>query len=178
MPRKRSRLGAFLAASALIAAGLTAAPPAVAAPDALSNGVNTAFEIDGDMAGGHDWDALRAGNWYGPGLTPSGHKTTGILGFADTLDQDPGEYCLLPGVNTQPEVTDVFQQFMQVLAGDIEYPLHPAAPNIQRVLEAGSKAELVGLAAEFDVDEKRAKGLTVRDLRKLLLVKFSGVAAD
>ena len=78
----------------------------------------------------------------------------------------------------QSEVTDVFQQFMQVLAGDIEYPLHPATPNIQRVLEAGSKAELVGLAVEFGVDEKKAKGLVVRDLRKLLLVKFSGVAAD
>lgn len=78
----------------------------------------------------------------------------------------------------QSEVTDVFQQYMQVLAGDIEYPLHPAAANIQRVLEAGSKNELVALATEFAVDKEKTKGLTVRDLRKLLLVKFSGLAAD
>lgn len=78
----------------------------------------------------------------------------------------------------QPEVTAIYQQYLQVQAENIEFPLHPAAPNIQRILEASSKAELVDLAVEFGHDEKKAKGLSARDLRKMLLVKLSGVAAD
>ena len=75
------------------------------------------------------------------------------------------------------EVLDTFRQYQTVRAEGIEYKLHPAAPNILRVLQAETKDELVGLADEFGVDEKKAKGLVVRDLRKLLLVKFSGIAA-
>lgn len=78
----------------------------------------------------------------------------------------------------QAEVAAVYQQYLQVLAEDIDFPLHPAAPNIQRVLEAANKAELVELAVEFGNEEKKVKGLSVRDLRKMLLVKLSGVAAD
>lgn len=76
------------------------------------------------------------------------------------------------------EVAELYQQYLQVVAEDLDFALHPSAPNIQRVLEAASKAELVELAVEFGVEDKKAKGLTVRDLRKLLLVKLSGVAAD
>lgn len=47
-----------------------------------------------------------------------------------------------------------------------------------RVIEAETKVELVELAEEFGVDKTKAKGLTVRDLRKLLLVKLSGASAE
>lgn len=78
----------------------------------------------------------------------------------------------------QPEVTNIFQQYLQAKSEDVEFALHASAPNIQRVMEAKSKAELVALAVEFGNDEKSAKGLVVRDLRKSLLVKLSGVAID
>lgn len=74
------------------------------------------------------------------------------------------------------DVVDVYQQYLTVTAEDVPFALHPSAPNILRVIEAESKGELIDLADEFGVDGAKAKGLTVKDLRKLLLVKFSGVA--
>lgn len=83
----------------------------------------------------------------------------------------------LLGIEAFPkEVVEIYRQYLQAKQEGVEYPLHPAAPNIQRVLEAGSKAELAELAAEFGVDAEKAKGLVAKDLRKLLLVKFSGIA--
>lgn len=72
------------------------------------------------------------------------------------------------------ELLDVYQIYQSVKADSREYVLHPSAPNILRVLEADSKGELVELAAEFGVDADKAAGLQMRDLRKLLLVKFNG----
>lgn len=76
------------------------------------------------------------------------------------------------------EVIDVYQQYLTAKSNDQEFALHPQAQNILRVIEADDKAELIALAVEFGVEEKKAKGLVVRDLRKLLLTKFSGVAAS
>lgn len=76
------------------------------------------------------------------------------------------------------EVADVFQMYMQAKGDGVDYPLHPAANNIVRVLDADSKAELVELADEFGVPADKAKGLTIKDLRKLLLAKFNGVTAS
>lgn len=82
---------------------------------------------------------------------------------------------------SRKDVASVYQQYLTVTAENREYALHPSAPNILRVIEAESKDELLELVKEFaeepDVEVKQAKGLTVKDLRKLLLVKFSGVAA-
>lgn len=75
------------------------------------------------------------------------------------------------------EVVDALQVYSQAKAEGREFPVHPAASNITRVIEADTKAELIELAAEFDVPEDKIKGLVVRDLRKFLLVKFSGIAA-
>lgn len=75
-------------------------------------------------------------------------------------------------------VIDLYQEYQQVTAEGREFALHPASANIMRVLEAGSKAELVELADEFGVPADKAKGLQVRDLRKLLLVKLDGVAVS
>lgn len=76
------------------------------------------------------------------------------------------------------EVVDLFQQHMELRSEGREYALHPQAHNIMKVIEAGDKAELLELADEFGMDAAKAKGLQVRDLRKSLLVKLSGVAAD
>lgn len=77
-------------------------------------------------------------------------------------------------VNRQ-ELLDIFRIFQQTTAEKTDYQLHPAAPNILKVLEAEDKAELLELAEEFGVDKDKAKGLVARDLRKLVLVKLSGV---
>ncbi|NLA67481.1 MAG: hypothetical protein GX856_04420 [Gammaproteobacteria bacterium] len=77
-------------------------------------------------------------------------------------------------VNRQ-ELLDIFRIYQQSVAENVDYPLHPAAPNILKVLEAEDKGELLELAEEFGVDKDKAKGLQGRDLRKLLLVKLSGV---
>lgn len=73
-------------------------------------------------------------------------------------------------------VIDLYQEYQQVTAEGREFALHPASTNILRVIEAGSKAELIELADEFGVPADKAKGLQVRDLRKMLLVKLDGVA--
>lgn len=78
---------------------------------------------------------------------------------------------------SREELLSVYQQYLQVQQENLDYALHPNAANIMRVIEAGSKAELLELASEFGVPDDKAKGLSVKDLRKLLLVKFSGHAA-
>lgn len=75
------------------------------------------------------------------------------------------------------EVQDVFQLYLQAKNEDVEFALHPHADNIQLILLADTKGELLQLAEEFGVDAAKAKGLVMRDLRKLLLTKFSGITA-
>ena len=75
------------------------------------------------------------------------------------------------------EVRDIYQQYLSAKSSGEAFVLHPQAQNILRVIEATSKGELIELSEEFGVDVKRAKGMTVRDLRRLLLTKFSGNAA-
>lgn len=77
----------------------------------------------------------------------------------------------------RPEITDAYQQYLQYTSENREYALHPQAHNILKVIQAEDRAELVDLAEEFGVEKAKAKGLQVRDLRKMLLVKLSGVAA-
>lgn len=76
------------------------------------------------------------------------------------------------------ELIDIFQQYNTVKSEGGEYALNAQAQNAMRVIEAETKVELVELAEEFGVDKTKAKGLTVRDLRKLLLVKLSGASAE
>lgn len=74
------------------------------------------------------------------------------------------------------DLVEVYQTYLTDVKEGTEYQLHPVAPNVLRVIEADSKDELVALADEFGVDAAKAKGLSVKDLRKTLLVKLSGVA--
>lgn len=106
-----------------------------------------------------------------------------IMKSNDTKDFDAGGYPKTAAVANmlgfevaRQDVIDLFQAHQQAQASGNEFALHPASANILRVLEAGNKAELVELADEFGVDKSKAQGLTVKDLRKLLLVKLDGTA--
>lgn len=72
------------------------------------------------------------------------------------------------------EVRAIFQMFMTARKENREFGLHPQAMSIMKVIQADTKQELIELAIEFGVAETRAKGLSTRDLRKLLLTKFNG----
>lgn len=78
---------------------------------------------------------------------------------------------------SRQEVIDIYQQYMQGKSEGREVVLDAKAKNAMRVIEAEDKAELLELAEEFGVAKAKAKGLQIRDLRKLLLVKLTGVAA-
>lgn len=107
-----------------------------------------------------------------------------IVGANDLKEFDGGGVPRHEAVSTRvgfpvarEEVVATYQMFTAARAEGREFGLHPASANILRVIEADSKAELLELAKEFDVPDKNVSGLTVKDLRKLLLVKFSGRAA-
>lgn len=57
----------------------------------------------------------------------------------------------------------------------IEVPLHKDAAKVLEIVDAETKAELLILAEDCGVPTAQAKGLTVKDLRKLLLARFSGL---
>lgn len=76
------------------------------------------------------------------------------------------------------EVVPIWQQYLSLKQDGKEYPLHPDAKKVQRVLEITRKADLVALADEIGVEAEKAEGLTSRELRKLLLVKLSGVTLE
>lgn len=75
------------------------------------------------------------------------------------------------------EVTPVYQLFLTNKQDNKEYALAPEALKAKAVLEAGTKAELILLAEDAGVGQEQYKGLNAREMRKLLMVKFSGVAA-
>lgn len=75
------------------------------------------------------------------------------------------------------EVVDLYQQYLQIKSEGGQYAMHPQAPSIMKVIQAEDRTELVELAEEFGVPADKSKGMQARDLRKLLLVKLSGVAA-
>jgi len=79
---------------------------------------------------------------------------------------------------SRDEVNAVYKQYLGAKSENRDYQLHPQAENILRVIEATSKKELIELGEEFGVAAELMKGLTVRDLRRTLLVKFNGITAD
>ncbi|MEE2569546.1 DUF11 domain-containing protein [Pseudarthrobacter sp. J64] len=95
VPRRRlQRRGfiTFLTAVVLAVAGPfgLAAPAFAAIPGHTAGGEFTSFAIDGNRAGPNDWNAP-----YGPGLTPQGRPTTGILDLSQNADDVCG-----PGTET------------------------------------------------------------------------------
>jgi hypothetical protein len=74
------------------------------------------------------------------------------------------------------ELRAQFELYMTSRKESTDLALHPEAANILRVVEAASKNELLGLAEEFGTDVEKAKGLSAREIRKVLLAKFAGVA--
>lgn len=77
---------------------------------------------------------------------------------------------------TNAEIRAAFEKYQTVAAGNGEFALHPQSQNLLRVIEASTKDELDLLAVEFGIDGDKAESLNSRDLRRLLMTKFSGVA--
>lgn len=77
---------------------------------------------------------------------------------------------------TPAEVVDIYHIYGQSKRDEVPFELHPSAMNIVRVIEAGDKNELLELAEEFGMKREVYKGLAAKDIRKALLVKFSGIA--
>lgn len=78
---------------------------------------------------------------------------------------------------TRKEVVDVYQQLLQCKTDNKEFALAPNADNVMLVIKAEDRAELTELAKEFGIAEENCKGLQIRELRKLLLVRLNGTAA-
>lgn len=77
---------------------------------------------------------------------------------------------------TAAEIRDVFQLYQSTATGNGDFVLHPQSQNLMRVIEATTKDELDLLAVEFGIDGDKAESLNSRDLRRLLMTKFAGVA--
>ncbi|WP_456284871.1 hypothetical protein [Microbacterium sp. JZ101] len=82
----RHRVRALLAGATAVVLASFGAFVAVPAQAATVGIVNTSFAIDGDKAGPTDWGAF-----YGPGLTPDGRPTTGILDSYDLAEACEGD---------------------------------------------------------------------------------------
>lgn len=78
----------------------------------------------------------------------------------------------------QKELLEVYRTFTAARADKRELQLHDAVHSVLRVLDASSLAELVDLAEEFGDDRATYKGLLTRDVRKMLLQKFSGITTE
>lgn len=78
---------------------------------------------------------------------------------------------------TPKEVGAVYQIYLSCKSEGTTFELHPQAQHVMRVVEATDRAELMLLADEFGIEEGKAKGMSARDLRKLLLSKLNGAAA-
>ena len=139
-PRHFKPFAKRLAASALalafgFAAPLAATPPANAA---TLGSVDTAFQIDGDMAGPNDWNSP-----YGPGVTPDGDPTTGLLGRSDLA-----EGCATGDTDT---VDGTASDTSQTIHSD-PWVIGSASPNKKSDLcRAGSTYEIVDVDGTLHV---------------------------
>lgn len=81
-------------------------------------------------------------------------------------------------VTNEAEVSNLYRLYTTAKSEGRELDLHPKAHMALRVIEATNRRDLDMLASELEVTAKQAKGLDGRALRKLLLTKLSGVAAE
>jgi hypothetical protein len=73
------------------------------------------------------------------------------------------------------ELVKVYQIYQNAKNTGEPVTLHASAADILRVLEADSKEELQAIAADIAPDMlARIEGKQVRDMRKILLLKFNG----
>lgn len=69
------------------------------------------------------------------------------------------------------------QTYMAVLKNGEHVVLHKDAESVLAVIDAEGKAELLLLANKHGVEAEQAAGLTTKDLRKMLLARFSGLTS-
>lgn len=73
------------------------------------------------------------------------------------------------------EVVDIYQQYLSDKADGRKFVPDGNAVHAMRVVEAEDIRELRELAAEMGISEAGAKGISSRELRKLMLTKLTGV---
>jgi hypothetical protein len=78
---------------------------------------------------------------------------------------------------TKPDVLAIYREYHSAKANGVDAPIHPQAALVQQIVDANDRNELISLLPEAGIDPKHVKGMLVRDLRKLMLAKFSGLSA-
>jgi hypothetical protein len=77
---------------------------------------------------------------------------------------------------TDSEIGAAWQDYMTVKGSGDDVQLHPNAIEVMKVLGADSLEGLRAIARQQNINSKELEGVSVRDLRRVLLVKLSGVA--
>lgn len=72
------------------------------------------------------------------------------------------------------EALDVWQKYQSDRAGAEAFVTDPKAQNILRVVEAVESNELKSLGAEMGVEAEALKGLTAREMRRVILAHLNG----
>lgn len=79
---------------------------------------------------------------------------------------------------TAAERTSIWQEYLSSKnQGADGYMLHPDSEMVMEIIGAEDAEELRQLAVQAGVDPKSFEGMPTRDVRKILLAKFSGVSA-
>jgi hypothetical protein len=76
---------------------------------------------------------------------------------------------------SQKEVEDLYKKYKASNTGGEEFAVAPEAANVLKVIEASEQAELKLLAEEFGCVEA-VKGRTSREMRSILIAKFTGTS--
>ncbi|WP_345439734.1 hypothetical protein [Microbacterium gilvum] len=136
----RRRARAMLAAGTALVLASFGVLVAVPAQAATVGGITTAFAIDGNKAGPSDWNAF-----YGPGLTPDGDPTTGILDSYSLVEACEGDGSSL----TDPTVSGTNSQNLN----DDPWQMSPGPfPNKKSDLcSAGGAYEIVDVDGQQHV---------------------------
>jgi hypothetical protein len=72
---------------------------------------------------------------------------------------------------SQKEVRTAYEMYTSCRAEGRDPALHPESQFVLRVAEAEGRPDLLELAKEYDYPEDKVKGLSTKELRKLLLLK-------
>lgn len=78
---------------------------------------------------------------------------------------------------TKKEAQSIYRAYIEYGQQNLEYGLHEDAEKILTVTGASTKAELMELAVEYDIDVEALKGKSITDMRKFMLTKLSAIVA-
>lgn len=79
---------------------------------------------------------------------------------------------------TKDERTRLYREYHSLRSNNEELQVHPQAELVQRVIDADTREELTQLFPDVGINSRQVQGTSTRDLKKLMLSKFSGLLAD